>query len=431
MRQENETPMADSSQSGSLEVSQLRAMLTQQSRLVEKLAERVMSLENALSVTTTLPVFAIRPPLTESMASQPLGLVPVLQQPTDLNNEQGTQGQPNQEQITDPKDSVVAKRRRSLTRAGQHYETQTHEAQTHEAQTHEAQSHQAREPHGRRDFLRLAGAAAAGATVMALGNASPAAAVDGGSYSGTETVYTNTGSDASKSGVKGVFQNSNGIGVTGEANIGNVAAGVLGNSTSGYGVFGYSVDGYALCAGGNGRLGLYPHVAGAGSPTTGGYLLGDIVRNEVGDTFSCVVAGSGGAAKFRKIAGPNTAGQLHFFAQPTRFVNSSSAIRMTVLNGRIDIPLAGQSQNSTLIPTNALSLFGTVYGVCRAQTTGWVTLFPSDGDPNSGFLSATATFDNRFFQGAFFMAKLSSAGSLAVFTSGLSDVILDISGYTL
>ena len=156
----------------------------------------------------------------------------------------------------------------------------------------------------RRGFLRLAGAAAAGAAVAAVGNASPAAALDGGTFTGAETVFTNNGTDFTKAGVKGVYVNSGGIGVLGEANAGSSAAGVIGQSLSflnppaatGYGVYGASTTGYALYAASNGRLGFDPHLAGTAAPTIGGYKLGDIVMNANGDTFSCVVAGSGGSA---------------------------------------------------------------------------------------------------------------------------------------
>lgn len=178
----------------------------------------------------------------------------------------------------------------------------------------------------RRGFLRLAGLSAAGAAVAVVGSAGSAAAVDGGTFSGAETVYTNTGADVTKAGVKGTFTQAGGIGVLGQADNGASAAGVIGSALNGYGVYGTSSTGYALYAGSNGRLGFDPHLSGSTAPTTGGYKLGDVVMNSNGDLYACVVGGSGGAAKFRKLAGPGTLGAFSAGAYhpipPTRVYDS-------------------------------------------------------------------------------------------------------------
>ncbi len=173
----------------------------------------------------------------------------------------------------------------------------------------------------RRGFLRLAGVAAAGAAAVVVSNASPAAATDNSAIlqgvpnTGTQqtTVINSTNSPTAVSNVAAVRGNggTNSVGVWGDAN-GELGAGIVGSSASGYGVYGDGGAGYSVYAGGGrARYGLGSHITGSSPPTTGGYLLGDILRNFNGDLYVCVVAGSNGSAQFRKLAGPNTAGTLH------------------------------------------------------------------------------------------------------------------------
>jgi hypothetical protein len=195
----------------------------------------------------------------------------------------------------------------------------------------------------RRNLLKTLGIAAVtgtiGANVIA---ATPAAAADGGSYTGTQTTFINNTSVATTAGVRGEFSGANGTGVIGVANAGTKAAGVNGVSTSGFGVFGETVTGYAVYSAG--RLGLASYLI-SGAPITGstdplnpspGFALGDIVRNSAGDTWSCVVANVdsvgntilGAVAQFRKIAGPESAGQWHPVTSPltvydNRFFNGA------------------------------------------------------------------------------------------------------------
>ena len=179
----------------------------------------------------------------------------------------------------------------------------------------------------RRGFLRLAGVAAAGAAAVVAGNASPAAAANndnifqGSNTTGTtETKITNTTNSGGVSDIAAVrgVGGANSVGVWGEAN-GALAAGVEGATDSGYGVYGSaSTTGYSIYAGGVSRIGMNPHLSGFGFPTTGGYAQGDIIRNTNGDLFVCVVAGTAGAAQFRKLAGPATAGSLHLASPASR-----------------------------------------------------------------------------------------------------------------
>lgn len=174
----------------------------------------------------------------------------------------------------------------------------------------------------RRGFLRLAGVAAAGAAAVVVSNATPAAALTGdnailGSSNSANlpTIVTNSinsppGVVSNLAAIRG-NGGTNSVGVWGAAN-GELAAGIVGSSTSGYGVYGDGGVGYSVfAAGSRARYGLASHIDGSAPPTNGGYLLGDILRNSNGDLYVCVVAGVNGTAQFRKLAGPSTAGALH------------------------------------------------------------------------------------------------------------------------
>lgn len=297
----------------------------------------------------------------------------------------------------------------------------------------------------RRGFLRLAGGAAAGAAVAAISTAAPAAASDGAAVLqaatnvGTgETIVTNTTNSpvnnpaSSISALRG-NGGDNSVGLFGKSN-GAKAAGVQGSSDFGYGIYGDGLAGYSVYAGGGGRYGMDAHsAAGSDAPTSGNYALGDIFRNSVGDVYVCIVAGSAlpsGTAQFRKLAGPSTAGATHFLNQPARFVTSSGRrLPAAAVNGRVDVQLSGQTQGTATVPFGATGVFGTVF--CKSNTvdSAWVTLFPSNGPADTGTTAATATFDTRFYSGASFSARLSASGSLAIYTSAPSEVIVDLVGY--
>ena len=311
------------------------------------------------------------------------------------------------------------------------------------------------DPPSRRGFLRLAGAAAAGAAVAAVGSASPAAALDGGSFTGAETVFTNNGTDSTKAGVKGSFTGTpimntpGGIGVLGQADgvpgqpshpSNASAAGVIGTSSSGYGVYGTSATGYALYAASNGRLGFDPHLAGTAAPTTGGYKLGDIVMNANGDTFSCVAAGSGGSAKFRKLAGPNTGGQIHFFNQPARFIASFYGTRMPggtpgPFQGKVTVTLAGQAEPGATIPSDAVAVFGSLQVASAAAPSGYASIFAADAPAGTELQVSNVVLPYAGpFITSFFVCKLSTGGvapvgSLVIYHSVMASVYVDIAGY--
>jgi hypothetical protein len=182
----------------------------------------------------------------------------------------------------------------------------------------------------RRGLFKVAGVVATGALAHSVFSATPAAAADGSnlvlgqtndSTSLTSLARTNSGNG---SALKVSYVTTAGVvaeGLLGEVVGSDKGAGVLGRSISGFGVYGESSTGYSVYAGGAGRIGVAKHIA-VGPPSSGTYDLGDIVRDETGNMFVCVVGGSGPLSTWRKIAGPKSAGQLHLLSVPLRAYDS-------------------------------------------------------------------------------------------------------------
>jgi hypothetical protein len=202
---------------------------------------------------------------------------------------------------------------------------------------------------GRRIVLRLAGAAAVGAAIGALGDAGSVRAADGDpiligrdnsainltritgshlgvykNFAGRTIESVNNSADSSAIGLYG--RSNGGAGVEGEGRdygtVGRSADGIgaIGLSTNGAGVSGVSsnsagVDAFStnyidLRCTGSGRLYLREHFTG-GVPTTGQYLAGEMIRDDQGNFFVCVTGNGTNAGTWRRIAGPASAGQFH------------------------------------------------------------------------------------------------------------------------
>jgi hypothetical protein len=270
----------------------------------------------------------------------------------------------------------------------------------------------------RRGLFKLAGAVATGAIAHTVLNAQPAAA---------QVTSNTTGFQITNTSASGVV----GFGVKGISNGNTASAGVIGNSPSGYGVVGESTTGYDLYAGGNGRLGLIQHVT-MGPPTSGAYDAGDIIRDAGGNTWSCVQAGSGSTAKWRKLAGPGTAGTMHMFNHPERIVAyEPTPSGLTGATARAFV-LPGLSTNGESIPVGARAVFGCLFAISRGGDWSWATLFATNATgTNLGSRAATMTYDNIAYKGGMFVAKLSDTGSISVYTSQPSSICLDVAGYMM
>ena len=199
----------------------------------------------------------------------------------------------------------------------------------------------------RRRFLKLAGTAAAGSLVF---RPTAAAAADGAnlvigsttnqassatslkrSYSATSTPEPVVTFESLATGSDPVtLLPRSGDGAVG-IGLGNSGVGLLGISP-GYGVRGESASGYALSAGGNGRLGFDVHTP-IGPPPSGElspgvfatYRAGDMILDGVGSMWACTtgnVSTPSTPAVFRRLSGPATAGQLHLLPSPKRAYDS-------------------------------------------------------------------------------------------------------------
>lgn len=245
----------------------------------------------------------------------------------------------------------------------------------------------------RRGLFKVAGAVATAAVAHSLVSTSPAAAtaVNQGA-SGTanvlglnvlETTTLVTGVNMTQSGGGGAaFQATNlatngaGDGLKGVAD-NSLGAGVTGTSVNGYGVYGVTTNGYAVYA--NGRVGIGQHLASAGAPTSGSYDLGDIVRDNVGNIYACVVAGlAPSAAAFRKVCGPGTAGQLHLLAAPLRAYDSrpggggATGADGAIVSGaaRVVSLAQGRLNGSGALPAIPAGSTGALLTVTLTETTG-------------------------------------------------------------
>ena len=224
----------------------------------------------------------------------------------------------------------------------------------------------------------------------------------------------------------------------------NLGAGVAGSNTNGYGIFGTTTNGYAVYA--NGRLGVGMHLTSPGLPTSGSYDLGDIVRDNVGDTFACVVAGSAvpnavSPAAFRKIAGPATAGQIHFLQAPVRVYDSrpyeagrpAGTGQGPIVSGITrSISLLSGFVNTTAtlaVPTGAV---GAVVACAIVNTVGAGRLgihSASVGWPGN---SSINWHQNGQILNSTTMSALSSSAAIGVTCSGTStDFVIDVVAYLL
>jgi hypothetical protein len=269
----------------------------------------------------------------------------------------------------------------------------------------------------RRNLLRLLGASATGVVAATLVAPQTAAAAEGDAIligrtttngpAGADTILNNSSLVANgPSGTEGVQGFSDG----------SVGYGVWGRSGAGYGVVGESSTGIDLATRGTGRMHLREHTFG------GTYLQGEIARDASGSFWACIVAGTPGV--WRKFASADSVGSTHFLANPVRFLSQP-------VNGRADAQIAGASAAGQSIPRAATGIFGVVFGQCSPLPSAWVTLFPTDGAANSGYLSATAVYSSSGYGGSSFSAKLSATGSLGIFTSSASQILIDIAGYYL
>jgi hypothetical protein len=177
----------------------------------------------------------------------------------------------------------------------------------------------------RRDLLKLAGGVAAGAAGGALLSAGPAAAANADPL----TVGAQHTPDPGTTPISGIDYTGAGkyfganphavFSVTDNLALNGISAAVVGAAfnNAAIGVAGMGPI-YDVLAAGSGVIGLFPFTS-LGPPTSDSWINGDIVEDEHGNLFVCVASGTPG--KWRKLAGPETAGAFHAIS-PQRVYDS-------------------------------------------------------------------------------------------------------------
>jgi hypothetical protein len=289
----------------------------------------------------------------------------------------------------------------------------------------------------RRKLLTGVAASAVGAGTLLMRAAPQAVAATGGNLilgsandANTSTILSNSSSSApspllsltnmAERAITAVA-GTNFDGVTGTSSAGASGAGVSGVSASGYGVYGDSTSGYALFAGGNGRFGLNAHLA-MGSPVSGTYAKGDIVRDTNAAVFICVVSGTPGT--WKKVVGPDSS-SLHLIP-PARMVDTFSGVGLAV--GAFSGPRLVNFRTAPIPP----SAIGILASLTTYAPSG---LFGASGGASVAPAGAASGINTNSWgpddgtSNGFAVTSLSSGGLLQIYTSSTVYVTVDVAGY--
>lgn len=175
-----------------------------------------------------------------------------------------------------------------------------------------------------------------------------------------------------------------------------------------------------------------------GTPTSGDHAKGELFVDAGGDLYYCVTAGTGSAAKWRKLAGSATSGSLHLMPSPGRFVDTRPAP-----NNRNDA--AGAIAGPTVRTYNITSLTGSGGVTIPAGATGISGNITVTGNNVGGFgqlypTGSTPTVSTINFSGGVdaansFTTALNASGQVSVilyfYATGQANLIIDINGYYL
>ncbi|MEY2400514.1 MAG: hypothetical protein QOJ08_625 [Ilumatobacteraceae bacterium] len=248
----------------------------------------------------------------------------------------------------------------------------------------------------RRGMIKLLAASAVGAvTGAAILNAQPAAALDGDAFTlgeineATSPTLLNT-SDASAL----VLDSSGGYGV--EAN------GFLAN---------------ALFIG----TGESPVALGLGGE------IGALYVDGAGDWWGCATTEATNAV-WRKLAGPDTAGQLHILPAPVRVYDSRSGQQPPIGPKSQTVPNEARTidttQNLSGVPTNANAVLITLT-ITGPQVAGFATAWPSGDWPGTSNVNFAARQDIA----ATAIVGCGFGGTIQVLSNAPTDFLVDVSGY--
>ena len=270
----------------------------------------------------------------------------------------------------------------------------------------------------------LAAAATMGSGLLLVRGAQPAAAANGSPFTlgqANDASSTTSLANSAGGGPTTLLQVTNTSGATlaegvrGTAN-GTTAAGVVGASDNGYGLYGDSVAGYSVYVGGNGRIGFDQHVV-SGPPTSGVYRVGDIVRDSLGSMFACVGAGNPGT--WKRIVSAGSAGIFQLLDPSVRAIDSRiSGGALSTSQRTVSLASAGVPSTATAVSVNLT--------VTETGPAGWAALF----SPTTGW-GGTSTINwfapSTTIANAAIVAIANQQISIRV--SGTCQFIIDVNGY--
>jgi hypothetical protein len=292
----------------------------------------------------------------------------------------------------------------------------------------------------RRRFLKLAGVAAAGIVGAQAIRPEAAAAADGGALVlGASNVSTADTILSSTSSVGSVILDCNAgaavpstsfrDGVYGTGNANSIAYGVLGFAATGIGVRGSSNSGYALYAAGNGRLGIGSHATNVPVPANT-YSVGDIIRDASGNMVVCVASGTPGT--FRRIAGPGTAGQIHFLPSPVRAYDSVLSGQGPLSGGprTVNLSTGILAGNPPAVPVGAVAAIITVIAY-NTFAGGYLTAYSAAVATVPVFTTLLWSASNLFVTATSFSLVSSQQVKVYVYPGAQTDFQIDVIGYTM
>jgi hypothetical protein len=246
-------------------------------------------------------------------------------------------------------------------------------------------------PRSRRDLLKLGAGVAAGAAGTLLLSAGPAAANNlssltvGAQQTPTANTTPTSGIDYAGAGVynHAVFAVTDNAAMVGApaAIVGGGATkarnGVIGiGGTAGVAGLGNLYD---LVAVGSGITGRTPFMH-KGPPTTDQWVIGDVILDELGNLFVCVVSGTPG--KWRKLAGPASAGAFHAIS-PERVYDSRTGGGKLADGVERIVSVVGPNPGAPVVEPNATAVAITLTVTETEGVGGFLAVRPA-GTPYRG-----------------------------------------------
>jgi hypothetical protein len=345
------------------------------------------------------------------------------------------------------------------------------------------------QPHSRRDFVKLAGAAVAGAAGGVLLGPLPAAAANGASVilgntsgavlndaanttsltatttagptplvkiiganatlpalppagpnlQGALQAFSQPGTPASGATPAKPFEAIDGWGP------GGVGVGVLGASDTGYGVLGESGSGFDLAAFGTGRVFQFTITDNLGNPLAGPPTFtpamppnlpgGELVRDSQSVLWASRSSGTGVAAwrRLNSVRVDAADGSNNPF-QPVRIIDTRTGTGGTTgPRAANSMTTWGPFPGTNGIPTDAVGIVGTV-SVTSFTGQGFLAIMPAGVPYNSGTSPATMTYQTAWAWSTSFTIGFgtgsTNGGKISIYTGFIAtQVIVDVVGY--